>query len=133
MQDKRRQEQARRCQEKVMFLSAVVAADCKKERCQLECTLGRQLVEQEWGLAAAMAQAEWERGQRWIGCQAGRAWAEHQVEEAAVAGMQKGPAEGCTATRDWQLVAGFARCEQAAVLEEQVGSTDSVGVAQLRL
>ena len=133
MQDRRWQERARRCQEKVMFWPVLVAADCNSERCQLECTHGRQQVGQEWGLAAAMTQAEWEQGQRWVDCRAGRARAGHQAEAAVVAGMQRGPAESCTATRDWQLVADFAHCEQAAVLEEQVGSTDSVGVAQLRL
>ena len=58
MQDKRWQNQARRGQRKVMFLSAMVAAERKQERSQLESIPGRQLAEQRWGLSAAMALAE---------------------------------------------------------------------------
>ena len=133
MQDRRWQEQARRCQEKVMSWPVLVAADCNSERCQLECTHGRQQVGQEWGLAAAMTQAEWERGQRWVDCRAGRARAGHQAEAAVVAGMQRGSVESCTATKGWQLVAGFAHCEHAAVLGEQGGSTDSAYAARQML
>ena len=115
-----------------MFLSGVVAAERKKERSQPGCTPDGQWAEQLWCLSAAKALVEKERGQRWVGCQASRGQAGRQVGEAVVADLWKGTAMGGTATRDWQFVAGFARCEQAAELKAQVGSTGSVCAAQLR-